>query len=67
MSQSANAQLHLLGIGIQGSDVNNSGLVGATANNVSSYFWTAESGLTQINTLGVNYLAGRTLVSENNN
>lgn len=66
MSQSANAQLHLLGIGIQGSDVNNSGLVGATANNVSSYFWTAESGLTQINTLGVNYLAGRTLVSENN-
>ena len=65
--ESAHAQLHLLGMGVAGSDVNNNGLVGATANNVSSLYWTPESGLHQISTLSINTLAGRTLVSENNN
>lgn len=59
LAQNTQAQLHLLGPGVTGSDVNNRGLVRATADNVRSLYWTQESGLQEISVLSTNYFYHR--------
>lgn len=65
-TQYVDAQFYMIGAQISAEDVNNSGLVGASAGSSENYYWTATDGLQHIGTLSVNTLAGQTLVSEDN-
>lgn len=61
------AQFYNIGDGITPQDVNNSGVVAATASNITSLRWTVSEGLTEIGTLAVGELAGKPLVGEDPN